>query len=141
MHATNPVVNVGLSQIPSNHQSSCLLLQLYRPLLARHPLSVRVEAGIRGILEPEVLRRPDWDFYERSERERGKEKGGHTEPCPRAWTKDLLPVSPHVAEPPHIALTPNTAPLGVPRSPRTMLPSATPPDPNISRNVRPERGR
>ena len=80
MHATSPVVNVGLSQSPSNHQSSCLLLQLYRPLLARHPSSVRVEAGIRGILEPEVLRRPDWDCYERygmvREREIGKEKGG-----------------------------------------------------------------
>ena len=98
------------------------LLQLCRPLLARHPSPVIVEAGIAGVSKPQLLVRPNRNCkLERSERGRTGElieKERHTEPRPRPRSKNLLPVRAYVAKPPQVALAPDTAPLGVPCLPR-----------------------
>ena len=84
--------------------------------------------GLRGYASPSSLFDPigtvrtvESDRVSDSER-----KGGvRTEPRPRSWTKDLLPVCPYVTEPPHVTLAPDAAPLGVPCLPRAALLSVT----------------
>ena len=92
------------------------LSQLRRPLFARQPHPIRVEARISGKLEPFVLRRSNRNCQQSAINDDAKhdKKTGLTKPCPSTRAKDLLPVRPHAAEPPHVTLAPDTAVLGIP---------------------------